>query len=280
MKSIALTILAVVVACGRPAAQDLEPNRERAAQNVAAALGRDLLGRVPAPDSLRVLPRTGASEANAAVRSAISEAGFRLVDAPGAGTLELQAWSEGSAPRERLVIETVEPEPRRFACAFGNADWIAQTGPALVVEGPWSKSPAEALHAARERAFEHLLRRASTKPVAQAQKAALGFHRDPGRTFVAESAADEGVRLYRAWCEVPDPGSVVKRLRRELARAERKLALEPWVRGGGTAVLAAVLGLLYLRTDWRTRGYLTGRLRLLFAILFVAGAGFCWRVPL
>lgn len=289
-------------------AQDLEPTLDRAAGRVVAGLARHLLTRSPAPEALRLLPSGGpAAAAAAAVRAALVAEGYRLVDAPsagdgvlppaagggvlapdaGGGVLELQAWSDPGRPHSVLVVETVGVEPARFVSRYSDAAWVDQGAVAagdgapadrLVVESGVCRTAGEALESARRRAEGLLLHRAGWGPAtAPAPRSGRGKLR-VGRTFVGETTADDA-RAYRAWLEVPSPARQAADLARVLERESRRRAVAPWLRGAATLVLAAAIGLGYLGADLKTRGYMTGRLRALFGILFLVGAGLCWRLP-
>jgi len=275
-----LAVFAAIVLCTTAPglAQTLEPHLPLAVRAVVSELVAVLPAREPRPEALRVLPRGGPdAEVVRRLRSALAEEGFRLVDERHTDdrVLELQVWTEPLPPHRRLVLETVEASPFRSTSAYGDAPWVTEPAAGrIVVEGPWAPNGALALEGARKRAVATILAEAGwVGPSAKAPPVKLEI----ARSFVGTSGA-EGEGSHRAWIEVAAAERAVETARSTVERALRRQALAPWIRGGAIVVLLAGLGLAYLLTDLRTRGYFTGRLRMLFATLFLIGTGLCWRV--
>lgn len=280
MKPLVLTsLLAVLLASSPGSAQDLEPNLQRAAKNLVGELARTLPGWDQPPESLQVLAGRGVDRAAWEVfEDALRGAGFRVVDRAGRRTLGFRVWAERAAPNRRLLVESVEDAPTRFVCDYADTTWMDRPEPDdVIVEGSLARDPDRALASARRKARLRVLRRIG---VGMSEGKDLDVLDGlPVATFVAREQA-EGAPLYRAFLKVTPTTNQVARLKGRVETRRTLRLLSPWLRVGATLVLGLLLGFFYLRTDLKTRGYMTGRLRLLFGILFLIGTGVCWRIPL
>lgn len=278
--AIALALISAVPASG----QDLEPTLVRAAARIGDQLVDRLPDRAGAVKALAVVPDWGARrEAGQAVIGALVDKGFKVVDAESARSrddvLFLKVSVVSGEPNERLVVETREKDPQRFVCAYGNADWADEkTEEMILIVGPLRRDPAEATDAARREARRRVMSRAGVAD-AEADVDVDVLRRVPLRTFVG-AVQQETVRLHRAFLRVDLGRDAIRRVQRATEREERRQAIVPWARAGGMLALALILGLSYVCADLKTKGYMTGRLRLLFGTLFALGAGVCWSVPL
>ena len=262
--------------------QDLEPTLVRAAGRIGDQLVDSLPDRGEHLTALAVVAEPGCcGEVASALVGALVDRGFKITEAAArgarTGVLVLRVSLVMGEPHRRLTVETAGDEPRRFVCSFGEASWADErTDDALLIQGPLRGAPEEAVDAARDLARRRAMSRAGLT-------AAPGdidiLRRIAHRTFVGAEQRETG-RLHRAFVRLELGPHAVRRVKRAVDDEDRRRAIIPWARVGGVVALVAILGLSYLSLDLRTKGYMTGRLRLLFGTLWVLGAGVCWSVPL
>lgn len=263
------------------AAQGLEPSLGRAAARMVERLSPVLLHRHPDLKGLAVVPDWGTQEeAGRIVVEALENVGYVIVqsEASSGDVLKLKVSTRAGEKHRRLIVETLEKDPWHFSCAYGDATWADEVrDDAVLVEGSLRPNREDAVLSARRAASLRLLRRAELDRHALGESEVLD--RVSHRLFVGEEVRDDRT-LYRAFFQADAGSDVLRRLQRAARREARRDALEPWMRLGAVGLLALVLGLGYLRADLSTKGYMTGRLRMLFGTLFALGAGVCWGVPL
>jgi hypothetical protein len=249
---------------------------------LARGVADHLLERAEAPNALTVVPDWGADPVSgAAVIAALRAEGFTVTEGgrrAEAGTLVLEVTTLQSATHRVLVLRTREPPAWEARCAFGDATWVDQAGPFDVqAQSRVLTDRSHAVAEARERAAQGVLVRAGLgRGDLTPETTLVGL---PQRAFVGEAEVD-GRPLYRAWVEIAASEGALRDLRETFLRRQRRVALEPFLRGGVALLFSVALGLGYLRADFGTRGYMTGRLRLLFGTLLVIGLGLCLRIPL
>lgn len=262
--------------------QDLEPTLVRAASRIGDHLVNTLPDRAEALAALAVVPdRDVRREAGEALVGALVDRGFKVVEAEAgrarAGVLVLKLSVVPGEPHPRLIVETYEDEPQRFVCAFGDACWADEkSDDALLIEGPLRGDPDAAVDAARDLARRRFMSRAGVR---SAGRDIDILCRIAYRTFIGAEQRETG-RSHRAFIRLELDPQAIRRVRRAIDHEDRRQAIIPWARAGGALALALILGLSYLSLDLRTKGYMTGRLRLLFGTLCALGAGVCWSVPL
>lgn len=265
-------------------AQDLEPTRARALRALSAQVVQALpgLGRAVSALALRPAPGTPAA-AQGAMARALLEDGFRVELAgegiPAPDVLELD-FSVGSDREYGLVtLRVVGIEGLRWSRRFGTATWVEDSDPGrLVVEGPFRSDRATASAAARRQLLRRVRAGLNLAPSEVPEIQKILFQGFCVQEFQAEALSEDGDPVYRSFvaAHVGEPGQAL--LEQVVTEARRRAARRPWIRGGCAIALVIALGLAYLRTDLRTRGYMTGRLRVLFGILLVAGLFACWGV--
>ena len=281
MKTI-LSCITLLSLAGAGYGQEMEPNLRRAAGRLAARLAQMLPGIEPSPEMLVLEPvHRLDSRILGAVAGALSDDGYRIhLGRDWAGDADaLRIVVGGTRERRGGVIELSlgDTAGTRLRCAFANADWLDDATPGLIrVESTFKSDRAAAVDAAFASAWHRLRARHGFRT---SDARGLDLLRDaPRRLVVTWAAAPGGEKVYRAHLHLKPERRMLRRLVRESRRAERRRAVAPWMKFGGIAALALILGLGYAATDLRTRGYLTGTLRLAFGILFVIGAAVCWRV--
>jgi hypothetical protein len=262
--------------------QDLEPTLVRAASRIGDRLVEVLPDSAESVSALAVVS-DGVSqrEAEEAIVGALIDRGFKVVEAEaghtGVGVLALRLTVVPGELHQRLVVETCEDQPQRFVCAFGDASWADEkTDGSLLIEGPLRDDPEEAVDAARALARRRFTSRAGVR---SAEGHIDILRRVAHRTFVGSEQRETG-RLHRAFVRLEADPQAIRRVQIAIDYEDRRQAVIPWARGGGVLALVLIFGLSYLSLDLRTKGYMTGRLRLLFGTLCVLGAGVCWSVPL
>ncbi len=253
-------------------AQDLEPNLRRCAARLASGVVERIVHVGEGLTGLVVLTGSGADAATAeVVAGALRGAGFNVLrDAESAArpdVLALTVEVDGGRDYPRLVLRAGAPASLELLCGYGEASWVDAGGEHIVlVEGPLRKDRATATRAAREEA---------RRRIAALSGAACG--EDPlsvvaHRTFIGSEDGGAGA-LYRAFLQVEVGQGAIRCLQAADERAARREAVAPWTFGIGAAVLGVFLLGCYLKFDLRTRGYLSGRLALLFGTLFLIGVG-------
>jgi hypothetical protein len=273
-----LTLLLLAAAPG----QDLEPTRARALRALSAQLVQALptLGREVGTLVLRATPGTAAA-ARGAMARVLLEDGFR-VELAGSGAvaadslvLEFTARSEGE--RGVVGLAVVGSAGLSWSRRFGAASWVDAPGPErLVAEGPFRRDRAAAREGARRQLLSRVRAGLDLAPGEVPEIDELLFESFCIEEFQAEALSDEGDPVYRSFVAVHLGQTGQGFLEQVVDDARHRAARLPWIRGGCAIALVIALGLGYLRCDLRTRGYRTGRLRVLFGILLVAGLFACW----
>jgi hypothetical protein len=257
-------------------AQDVEPTLERALAAIVAEVVAELPYRAPDAQALAVEAAPGADDAvvDAFVSRLLAE-GFRVEVGPQradhAARLVVETAPEGRPGSVRVTASGFVSERR-----FGRASWVdrAADKDAIVVAGSPAATRDEALASARHRLRAEI---ASRFPhLAGDHEFERYLSRQPTETFVAERTI-HGRTRYEAYLMAQPATARLARAERAALRAEHR---RPWVKAGVLAAAACVLWLLYARADFRTRGYRTRRLRLLFGTLFVALSIGLWSLPL
>ena len=274
-----LGILVLLIGSAGLAAQDLEPNLVRAARRLSGALAQRLVEE-PTPHAglhLEAVPGTPAIVFGT-VAQTLEEDGFRLTlggAEPGPDHLHLQLSATTVSDHGRVTLET--PDGRlRIACNYGDADWVDEIGSdQLVVEGPFRSSAGEARAAAWDEAWRRVAQRINDPDLGVFGADALDAW--PISCFVGWADAPEG-RVYRAWAGLRPDARGVARLQRRLDELQDGRRAAFLVRSGLTVLLALVLLISCTAMDLRTRGYMTGTLRIGFGILFLIGFLACWGV--
>lgn len=260
-------------------AQDVAPNQRAAVRHVVGSLARQIPSISPAPSSIRVLPRGGGNSDRELVLSALKDENFILAsDSADPRTLEVLVWSEREASgQRRFLLETVGDPPQRFTCLFGDAEWVDESSEGKsVFASPWTANAASARSQAMDIARASLQHRVG---LANALPSDVKNRIKPSKVFVAATTAD-GPRLYKAYVEVDSSKRALSRIRSQARASERAERWEPAFRGGAMIGASLLLFFFYLRADWATRGYMTGRLRAVFGIVTALAWALCWRFPL
>jgi hypothetical protein len=274
-----LGILVLLVGSAGLTAQDLEPNLARAAQRLSGALARRLVGDPGQHTGLDIepLPGTSASALGTVART-LGEDGFRLTlggAEPRAGYLLLRLSASEGAGGGRVALETPDGS-LHLVCSHGDADWVDEVdSDRLVIQGPFRSSAAEAREAAFEETWRRVVRRLENPDLDTLGPEALDAW--PISCFVGWSDAPEG-RVYRAWVGLRPDARGAARLERQIEETRDGRREAFLVRSGLTVLLALVLLFSCTAMDLRTRGYMTGTLRIGFGILFLIGSLACWGV--
>jgi hypothetical protein len=283
MKSL-IPWISVFLLGGSAVAQDMEPSLNRAAGNLAARLSQFLPGVDPAPSALAlVADRDTEPAVVGALAKALTEDGYRVVFGRHAAAddhvLTIKVSSGSSETPGRITLDIESGQGRRMVCLYGDATWLEDTPRgAIQVEGPFRASRDAAVEAAYEQAWARF--RARHPEAATGDSSRPMLHSAARRLIVTFASAPAGQRVYRAHLQVMPDKSFVRALERKATRLHTKRLWQPWKLAAGLLALAFVLGFAYVGTDLKTRGYMTGTLRVLFGILFLIGVFFCWRVIL
>ena len=260
-------------------AQDMEPNLSRAAHRVTARLATLVAAVDPPPRALHLIPVPGTDPG---ILGAISDQlladGFRVIlDASGEtgfDALDIRVSGSLEEGRGRLVLDVGD---ERLVCFFKDAEWLdAPPEGAVTVESGFHVDREEALEEAWRLSWRSLAARHGLElpwPVARRM-----LERMKRRLCVTFSSASEGTRVWRAHLQLLPDAHTLHALEGKSRFRTWVRILAPWLALLGILAMGLVLGLAYALLDLRTRGYMTGTLRVVFGILFLAGAYVCWRV--
>jgi hypothetical protein len=267
----------LLVALGASAsAQDLEPTVDRAMSSLVYELVTELPYRMANGDALAIDLDPSSDKRIAEIFMArLLKEGFRI-EAASSGArssvpIRVVTRDAGGQGSIRVTAGDYVAERR-----FGHANWVDQARDqgTIVVMGAPSPSAESSLASAREKLAAELRRRfpgLAGKPE---------FERYTSRAPVASFVAHKtvlGRTQFEAYAMAEPSFSHLERAERSVRDAARR---EPWLKTAMLGVGACVLWLAYLRADFRTRGFKTRRLRLLFGTLFIALSMGLWSLSL
>jgi hypothetical protein len=270
-----LPMLVLLLALGA-SAQDLEPTADRAIASLVRELVTELPYRVSNGDALALTSDAAADRGLVDKLAAkLLAEGFRLQAGPAhaSGAIPLHVSTNDAGKLGVVRVSTGDWVVER---RFGRASWVdrARDAGAIVVAGVRSDSADASLESARARLDAELRRRYPA--LARTADLARYSSRQPAATFVAQRTV-AGRKEYEAYILAEPSFKRLDRAEREILEAELRT---PWIKGGALAAAGCLLWLAYLRADFRTRGFRTRRLRLLFGTLFAALSLGLWSLPL
>ncbi len=194
-------------------------------------------------------------------------------------SLLLWAAKEGGGPF-RLFLSAPALGVRPASVRVVPVSWLAGPEPpagTFRAAGPWEDSPQRALASAREQAEgilrSRLARVLPWRPWKEdflGKISTAGLERD---TFLQERSTREG-KLWKGWVLWEAGRDALDRAAAGLAREDRR-----WLLRVGLAFSAGLL--LWFgaaRLDWATRGFFTGRIRILSFLTWMGTCGALWLV--
>jgi hypothetical protein len=256
------------------AAQDVEPTPERAVRAIVQDLVSDLPWHVPNGEALAIEPApTADPKVVESFTAALLRAGFTVRAGAAEGGVPVRVTTRPAGELVELRVTAGDFSSTRL---YGRASWIDRPHAAdkvLVVGWP-SESISGAIESARtklrldlQRAYPALVGRP------EIERAVL---REPLARFIGKRT-EGGRERYEAYV-LADPG--VDRLERAERSVHSRARTRVWLKGGSIAAAGFLLWVMYLRADFRSRGWRTNRLRFLFGTLFVAiSATLLWNFP-
>ena len=283
MKSLIIWI-SVLLLCGSATAQDMEPTLTRAAGNLAAKIGQVLPALDPVPGALVLVPERGTDPAVVgALATALADDGYRVMIGRSSvvegRVLGIRIATDARSTPARIALELEGTETPRLVCLHADATWLeAVPQGAIQVEGPFRVDREAAVEAAFDQAWVRFKARLPSEAASDVGPTVL--HTSPRRLIVTHASAPGGRKVYRAHLQVLPDARVLHNLERRAMHIRDSRFWKPWKRAGVLLVLALVLGVVFVGSDLKTRGYMTGTLRVLFGILFSIGVVVCWRVTL
>jgi hypothetical protein len=270
-------MLALVTIASGASAQDLEPTPDRAVRAIVSELVSELPWRVQNGEALAVVPEPGSDQkVIEAFTAALLRAGFtvRAGESEGGIPVKVSAKPSGSLGELRVTAGDLTT-----ARKYGNAAWIDRPTDRerILVIGAPATSVAAAIDSARQmlrlKLFDCF---PSLNWPGRQDVIERAIVREPAARFIAQRTV-AGRQVFEAYL-LAEPG--FDRLERAQRSFQRDARMAVWFRTGAVAATGLVLWLLYLRADFRTRGWKTGRLRFLFGTLFVAiSACLLWNFP-
>jgi hypothetical protein len=271
----AIPMALLLIACGA-AAQDVEPTADRAIRAIVAELVSELPWRMPNADALAIRPGPSADDKVVeAFTAALIRAGFTVRAGDSAGGVPLTVSTRRAGTLEELQVVAGDLTVAR---QYGRAGWIDRPAgrEKVLVIGASSPTIEGTIESARAYLRQKLN---ATYPDLWREKPGVierAVLREPASRFIAKRTSG-GRQLYEAYV-LAEPG--FDRLERAQRSVHRQARAMVWIRSGAVAATGLVLWLLYLRADFRTRGWRTTRLRVLFGTLFVAiSATLLWNFP-
>lgn len=267
-------LLALVSIALGAAGQDVEPTHDRAIRAIVNDLVRELPWLAPNAEALAIVPEAASDpKVVESFTAALIRAGFtvRAGESGGGVPVRVAARPSGQLGEISVTAGTFSATRR-----YGNAAWIdrPQSRERVLVVGRACDSIAASLDSARDMLRVKLESSYPTlwgKP--ELERAVL---REPASRFIATRTVS-GRQLFEAYV-LAEPG--FDRLERAESSLRRQARLAVWFRSAAVGAAGLVLWLLYLRADFRTRGWRTTRLRFLFGTLFVAiSACLLWNLP-
>lgn len=271
---ICLALLAATPAVG----QHLAPHADGALELLRAAVVRDLPFAAPEARGLAVLAADQASLPMARrLAAGLAAEGFTLGDHEEEGMQALVLRHQ--IDREGGRLEVRDPGgDLEVVVHHGRAEWARGEDPdRLLVTGPMAPDAGRAL----EGAWRRLRPQAAhwlgvTEDEVDQLRTRDRLHLE--RTTLA--AERDGVTVHQGWMALERTPDHRDSLRHALRAQEAARGRERLVRAALSLGVALLSMGAFVVSDFRTRGYLTGRLRLLFATLCVLGVGLVWRLPL
>lgn len=272
-------LLALVPALPGQVEADVEPTHEAAVERLVARVVEELPHRAPSAEGLHVIGRTSAARGIArAVERGLQAEGFRVLESGDGGSFGFLATEHSDDRGGALELMALADPEWVIRVAHGRAGWtLERDAPVRVVLGHWHPAVDGARRTAWTNALEAFARACDVPSDTPGFERAL--RRLDAESFVS-SRVVEGVRLHRVHLGIPADDRSLSRLTRAIAHAAAEAREEAWRRGGAGALASLLLGLLYLRLDLATRGYMTGRLRLLFLLLLAGAWVFALKGPL
>ncbi len=264
-------------------AQDVEPTLARAVVRISHRLARELPYRAAPADALMLRPEKGTrAAAIQALGQALLAEGFRIqADRAGADEARVLPLAISTRPAGEVValrVATNDDPPFAIECAYGGAGWVDAAADGslrrIVIAGPLAGTPERAVELARGQVEERL--RAGFPALARRQPSNSFLNPRHLSSFIASEGAGDS-RLFRAYVAAEPEIQRLERAERLAIGAEW---IGPLVRLGLGGAAALTCWLLFLRSDFRSRGYRTGRLRIAFATLFAVLTAGIWRLPL
>jgi len=254
-------------------AQDVEPTSARAIRSLVTELVSELPYRVPNGEALAIEAAPGSdTKVVEAFTAALLAAGFRVQVGAAAGAAVPLKVSTRKAGLGTIRVEAGDFVTERM---FSHAYWVDHpSAQSIVALGAPKATIEEALQSAHEKVRAELR---SRFPGLAGNADFERYVTKPSATSFIARHTVAGRPVFEAYVLAEPQLQHLERAERLAVRSVRRA---PWVRSGMLAGAAAFLYLLYVRADFRTRGWRTRRLRILFGTLFVALSVGLWSLPL
>jgi hypothetical protein len=274
MKPSLFTALLLFATCAP--AQDVEPTLARAIRSLVSELVSELPYRARNGEALAIDAAPSSDrKVIEAFTAQLLRSGFR-VQAGGGAADDAVPVRVSTGRKGELGAIKVEAGDWSAERLFGRADWIdaPRDDSTIVVAGAPKSTIEEAVRSASDRVDAEL--RARFPGLAGNAAFERYASRKPATSFVSRRTID-GRQVFEAWVLAEPELDNLARAERAALRSARRT---PWVRSAVLAGAAVVLYGLYVRADFRTRGWRTRRLRFFFGTLFVALSAGLWSLPL
>jgi len=287
-----LSIVLAGLPLGAPPAETLPPPRRVLAgwREGGEALGRLLLQAME-EEALPLAPRpltleTAFQGLTPRERSRVLEGLRRVLDLRGfslrpggKADLRLQGRRTGR-DRGRFTLEAPAWGLGPWTAEIRHLPWMGSPSPGrdgFRVSGSWETSPAEALASARKEAARRLraglAARLPWRPWRKAFLEGLSLEENEIDSFLEERGR-EGEEIWRGWVLWRKGEEVRRRAALRLRREDLR-----WLLRLSLAVAAGLgLWLVSVRLDWATKGFFTGRIRILAFLAWFGACGALWLV--